>query len=310
MALRRSGGGMKERKELSDEQCQDLREAFDLFDRDGSGSVSLEELAIRALGLQPKQENIHKMTSELEYDGTINDETDTEIITVHRLNGDPITLPFKRGWTVMQLKRFLHDRGSLAPVFQNICVGSALLEGHEKISDHVKPHEALEVTVVSSLDEIRLQLQSNRAHSRAKALTSIANNFDCSNVCETLLASVRLCLSDPSAHVRRRALDALWNLVERGDEDVIAEVTACLGDEAGHVRESALLALEHVLPVGDARFQAAVATCLHDVEARVRCNALHKIEEVMKEHDRSQHRGRVAKGWHALVEALLLGDSQ
>lgn len=115
---------------------------------------------------------------------------------------------------------------------------------------------------------------------------------------------------DPSAHVRRSALNALWNLVERGDEDVISEVTACLDDEAGIVRESALFALGHLLREGDARFQAAVETCLHDAEAEVRCSALDKVEEAMKEHDCTQHKGKVARGWQALVEALLSGGTR
>jgi centrin-1 len=47
----------------SNEQRQEIREAFDLFDTDGSGSIDAKELkaAMRALGFEPKKEEIQKM---------------------------------------------------------------------------------------------------------------------------------------------------------------------------------------------------------------------------------------------------------
>merc|ERR1712070_941713 len=60
-----------ELKMLTDEQKQELREAFDLFDTDGSGAVDSSELhtAMKALGFEPKKEEIAKMVREMDKDG-------------------------------------------------------------------------------------------------------------------------------------------------------------------------------------------------------------------------------------------------
>ncbi|XP_040164277.1 caltractin-like [Anopheles arabiensis] len=72
------GGGAGGRKksgpkfELSDEQRQDIKEAFDLFDSEGTGMIDTKELkvAIRALGFEPKKEEIKKMIAEIDKDGS------------------------------------------------------------------------------------------------------------------------------------------------------------------------------------------------------------------------------------------------
>merc|ERR1711990_876567 len=60
-----------ELKSLTDEQKAELREAFDLFDTDGSGAVDFSELhtAMKALGFEPKKEEINKMVKEMDKDG-------------------------------------------------------------------------------------------------------------------------------------------------------------------------------------------------------------------------------------------------
>merc|ERR1711990_419291 len=60
-----------ELKSLTDEQKAELREAFDLFDTDGSGAVDAAELhtAMTALGFEPKKEEIAKMGKEMDKDG-------------------------------------------------------------------------------------------------------------------------------------------------------------------------------------------------------------------------------------------------
>merc|ERR1712012_1371146 len=64
--------GGKKQKELSEEQKQEIKEAFDLFDTDGSGSIDSKELkvAMRALGFEPKKEEIQKMISDVDDDGS------------------------------------------------------------------------------------------------------------------------------------------------------------------------------------------------------------------------------------------------
>merc|ERR1712178_430394 len=58
-------------KTLSEAPQQELREAFDLFDTDGSGAVDATELhtAMKALGFEPKKEEISKMVKEMDKDG-------------------------------------------------------------------------------------------------------------------------------------------------------------------------------------------------------------------------------------------------
>eukprot|EP00409_Alexandrium_fundyense_P004310 CAMPEP_0185903192 /NCGR_PEP_ID=MMETSP0196C-20130402/2403_1 /TAXON_ID=2932 /ORGANISM="Alexandrium fundyense, Strain CCMP1719" /LENGTH=176 /DNA_ID=CAMNT_0028622185 /DNA_START=60 /DNA_END=588 /DNA_ORIENTATION=- len=46
MALRRFNAGGKKQKELTEEQKQEIKEAFDLFDTDGSGEIDSKELKV------------------------------------------------------------------------------------------------------------------------------------------------------------------------------------------------------------------------------------------------------------------------
>ncbi len=56
---------------MTEEQKQEIREAFDLFDADGSGTIDVKELkvAMRALGFEPKKEEIKKMISDIDKEG-------------------------------------------------------------------------------------------------------------------------------------------------------------------------------------------------------------------------------------------------
>eukprot|EP00439_Symbiodinium_sp_Y106_P074934 s1093_g14.t1 len=129
MALRRFNAGGKKQKELTEEQKQDsgsaavcaeetksdavgvqsfnslmrrcqgmfwlqeIKEAFDLFDTDGSGEIDSKELkvAMRALGFEPKKEEIQKMISDVDDDGsgTIGYEEFLKMMTHKILNRDP-----------------------------------------------------------------------------------------------------------------------------------------------------------------------------------------------------------------------------
>merc|ERR1711937_406229 len=68
----KKGGGKAAKGELTEEQRQEIREAFDLFDTDGSGTIDAKELkvAMRALGFEPKKEEIKKMISDIDKDGS------------------------------------------------------------------------------------------------------------------------------------------------------------------------------------------------------------------------------------------------
>lgn len=58
--------------ELTEDQKQEIREAFDLFDTDGSGTIDAKELkvAMRALGFEPSKEEIRKLISQVDADGS------------------------------------------------------------------------------------------------------------------------------------------------------------------------------------------------------------------------------------------------
>merc|ERR1712216_877755 len=58
-------------KTLTDVQKNDLREAFELFDTDGSGAIDIAELntAMSALGFEPKKGEIDKMVRDMDKDG-------------------------------------------------------------------------------------------------------------------------------------------------------------------------------------------------------------------------------------------------
>lgn len=58
--------------ELTEEQKQEIKEAFDLFDTDGIGTIDVKELkvAMRALGFEPKKEDIKKMIADIDKEGS------------------------------------------------------------------------------------------------------------------------------------------------------------------------------------------------------------------------------------------------
>jgi centrin-1 len=75
MSSRKSGPVKRDKNRnstqgLTDEQKQEIREAFDLFDTDGSGSIDAVELkvAMRALGFESKSEDIRKMLEKIDED--------------------------------------------------------------------------------------------------------------------------------------------------------------------------------------------------------------------------------------------------
>merc|ERR1712063_240232 len=62
---------MKKKGGLTEEQMEEIREAFGLFDADASGMIDVRELkaAMRALGFEVKNEELKKMVSDVDNDG-------------------------------------------------------------------------------------------------------------------------------------------------------------------------------------------------------------------------------------------------
>lgn len=61
-----------ERFLLTEDQKNEIQEAFDLFDTDGSGSIDAKEIkvAMRALGFEPTKDEIRKMIASVDKDGS------------------------------------------------------------------------------------------------------------------------------------------------------------------------------------------------------------------------------------------------
>merc|ERR1712010_212577 len=68
---RNMGRPGKKKVGLSEEQVEEIREAFTLFDSDASGAIDVRELkvAMRALGFEIKNEELKKMVSDIDNDG-------------------------------------------------------------------------------------------------------------------------------------------------------------------------------------------------------------------------------------------------
>ena len=64
-------GRNKKKGGLSEEQLDEVREAFGLFDADASGEIDVRELkaAMRSLGFEVKNEELKKMVSDIDGDG-------------------------------------------------------------------------------------------------------------------------------------------------------------------------------------------------------------------------------------------------
>ena len=73
--MSRKGGKVAPKKKagaLSEEQIEEVREAFGLFDADASGQIDVRELkaAMRALGFEVKNDELKKMVADVDTDGS------------------------------------------------------------------------------------------------------------------------------------------------------------------------------------------------------------------------------------------------
>ncbi|GAW79106.1 centrin-1 [Plasmodium gonderi] len=89
----RNTNARSKRNELNEEQKLEIKEAFDLFDTNGTGRIDAKELkvAMRALGFEPKKEDIRKIISDVDQDGsgTIDFNDFLDIMTIKMSERDP-----------------------------------------------------------------------------------------------------------------------------------------------------------------------------------------------------------------------------
>merc|ERR1712023_581532 len=71
MSRRGAAGKKKSKGGLTEEQIEEIREAFNLFDADNSGAIDVRELkaVMCALGFEVKKEELKKMISDIDNDG-------------------------------------------------------------------------------------------------------------------------------------------------------------------------------------------------------------------------------------------------
>ncbi|KAL7472577.1 hypothetical protein ACHAXS_012946 [Conticribra weissflogii] len=110
---------------LTDDEIEELRQAFDLFDTDGSGTIDPKELraAMQSLGFEAKNQTIYQMIQDIDKDGTGEIEFDEFLdLMTSRLAGsdtkEDIQKIFelfdddKTGYISLQnLKRVAHELG-------------------------------------------------------------------------------------------------------------------------------------------------------------------------------------------------------
>jgi len=79
--------------ELTHEQLTEIRETFALFDREGTGTITLEDMGIlvRALGQTPSEAELQNMKREADPSGSGKVDCDTLIEVYSRYYKDPIT---------------------------------------------------------------------------------------------------------------------------------------------------------------------------------------------------------------------------
>ncbi len=87
-------GSKRNKLKLTEEQKQEIKEAFDLFDTEGLGNIDAKELkvAMRALGFDPKKDEIRKIIIDMDRDhnGTIEYQDFLDLMTIKMKERDPI----------------------------------------------------------------------------------------------------------------------------------------------------------------------------------------------------------------------------
>ena len=94
MATKQRSTNKKGKAKLTEEQKQEIKEAFDLFDTDGLGKIDAKELkvAMRALGFEVKKEEIRRIILDMDRDGTgcIEYQDFLDLMTIKMQERDPV----------------------------------------------------------------------------------------------------------------------------------------------------------------------------------------------------------------------------
>ncbi len=92
--IKKPGKSSKNKRQISAEQKDEIKEAFDLFDTDGKGKINAKELkvAMRALGFEPNKQEIKSYIIDFDRDGSgnITYEDFLDLMTVKISQRDPV----------------------------------------------------------------------------------------------------------------------------------------------------------------------------------------------------------------------------
>ena len=135
----------KIKNELTEEQRQEIKEAFDLYDTYGVGKIEAKELktALRALGYDGKKDEIKRITNEIEKfgeKGSVNYEQFMEIMGLKSVERDPTE----------EMRKAVHL--ICAEGDDNIDVDS-LSKIAKELGENISPEELAEMIAEADRDE-------------------------------------------------------------------------------------------------------------------------------------------------------------
>ncbi len=92
--LKKPGNNKRNKTSLTEEQKEEIKEAFDLFDTNGTGKIDAKELkvAMRALGFEPKKGEIRNIIIDVDKEGTgtVEYQDFLDLMTIKMRERDPV----------------------------------------------------------------------------------------------------------------------------------------------------------------------------------------------------------------------------
>ncbi|XP_063711105.1 neo-calmodulin-like isoform X5 [Symsagittifera roscoffensis] len=95
-------------KNLTDEQIEEFRKAFKIFDKDGDGNVSTDELGkvMRELGQNPSEDELQEMIEEIDKDGNGEIDFDEFLeMMAKQMNGPSLDQEIEEAWKLFNTQQ-------------------------------------------------------------------------------------------------------------------------------------------------------------------------------------------------------------
>jgi centrin-1 len=127
------------RNELTEEQKQEIKEAFDLLDSEGKGALDARELkiALKALSFEQKKEEVKKIYADLDKfgDGSVKFEEFLDIMTMKTIEKDPVEEMRKAFYMICEEGQEKMDVKMLNKVAKELGENMTADELHEMIQE-------------------------------------------------------------------------------------------------------------------------------------------------------------------------------